>query len=214
MYENKNSVLKIIFKAADDYEKNLRDHNLLFVCHDKHKKISFLEVEFNASNFLHLTGVKISSYFKKSLTSKNEFANKFYEKCLERRLSTKDFNFSPDGTTSLKLEVLPALMKKNLSANSIGNLDKYTFKLYTEKIAGSTKGCMGFVNDRKVNKNVPNTVLKSDPKHLSNNIKRIIVTYRKKKSDKEYLEIVYSAKGINWNNIKFPNEIAYLPKPE
>lgn len=210
---NKNSALSIIFKAADEYEKNLRDNNLMFVCQDKHKRISFFEVEFNASNFLHLTGVKISSHFKKNLNSNNEFANKFYEKCLKRRLSVKDFYFAVDGTTQLKLDVLPALMKKNLSANSIGDLDAYTFKLYTEKIAGSTKGCMGFVTDQEVNKNIPNTVLKTDPRYLSKTPLRIIVTYRKKKSDTQYSEIVYLAKGILWKDIKFPSEISNLPKP-
>lgn len=214
MEKNKKTALSIILKVADDYEKNLRDRNLLFVCLDKHKRISFLEVEFNASNFLHLTGVKISSDFINNTNPKKEFANKFYEKSLNRRLSVNDFEFAFDGTTQLKLDVLPALMKKNLSANSIGDLDARTFKLYTEKIAGSMKGCMGFVNDKKVHKNVPNTVLKAEPKHLSNETKRIIVTYRKNKGEKEYSEIVYSAKAIDWDIIKFPKEIEYLPKPE
>ncbi len=208
------SALSTILKAAEKYEENLRDYNLLFVCHDKHKRISFFEVEFNASNFLHLTGVKITSHFKRSFNSKDEFANKFYEKCLNKRLSIKDFNFASDGTTQLKLDVLPALMQKNLSANSIGDFDAYTFKLYTEKIAGSTKGCMGFVKDQNIDKNVPNTVLKTNPKFLSKETKRILVTYRKKKKDEKYSEIVYFANGIVWENIKFPNEMDYLPKPK
>ncbi len=212
--KNKRDALSVIFKAADDYEKNLRDHNLLFLCCDKHKRISSFEVEFNASNFLHLTGVKISQYFKNNANPKKELANKFYEKCINRRLSVNDFNFAKDGTTQLKLDVLPALMQKNLSANSIGDLDTLTFKLYTEKIVGSMRGCMGFVNDQKVHKNVPNTVLKAEPRHLSNETKRIIVTYRKKKCEEKYSEIVYSAKAIDWSSIKFPKEIEYLPKPK
>ncbi len=214
MNNNKINALSTILKAAENYEKNLRDHNLLFVCHDKHKRISFFEVEFNASNFLHLTGVKITSHFKNNFDSKDEFANKFYERCLNKRLSIKDFNFAYDGTTQLKLDVLPALMQKNLSANSIGDFNTYTFKLYTETIAGSLKGCMGFVKDQTVDKNIPNTVLKTNPKYISKETKRILVTYRKKKKDKKYSEIVYSATGIVWEDIKFPKELDYLPKPK
>lgn len=203
----------MIFNAAELYEKNLRDNNILFVYWDKHKRIQYLEVEFNASNFMHLTGVKVSKQFKNQVLDSKEYANKFYEKCIKKRLSVNDFNFAEDGTTPLKLDVLPMLMKKNLSANAIGNIDVRTVKLYTEKIAGSIKGCIGFVKDEKVNKNIPNTVLKADIRNYTDESKRIIITYRKKKQDKQYSEIVYTAKAIEWDKVIFPKEIDYLPKP-
>ena len=204
--------MSVIFKAAEAYEKELRNNNLLFICCDKHKRISFLEVEFNASNFMHLTGVKISEQFKKN-NSLEKCANKFYENCLNQRLSQDDFYFAEDGTTSLKLDVLPMLMKKNLSANAIGSFDVRTVKLYTEKIAGSVKGCLGFIHDDVVNKNVPNTVLKTDIRDCTNETKRILVTYRKKKTDTNYREIVYVAKNVDWDTVNFPKEFDYLVKP-
>lgn len=213
MKYDKKAALSVIFNAAELYEKNLRDNNILFVYWDKHKRIQYLEVEFNASNFMHLTGVKVSKQFKNQVLDSKEYANKFYEKCIKKRLSVNDFNFAEDGTTPLKLDVLPMLMKKNLSANAIGNIDVRTVKLYTEKIAGSIKGCIGFVKDEKVNKNIPNTVLKADIRNYTDESKRIIITYRKKKQDKQYSEIVYTAKAIEWDKVIFPKEIDYLPKP-
>lgn len=162
---------------------------------------------------MHLTGVKVSKQFKNQVSNSEEYANKFYEKCINKRLSANDFNFAEDGTTALKLDILPMLMKKNLSANAIGNIDVRTVKLYTEKIAGSIKGCMGFVKDSKVIKNVPNTVLKVDIRDYTNEAKRIIVTYRKKKQEKQYSEIVYIAKTVEWDKVNYSKEIAYLPKP-
>jgi len=45
------------------------------------------------------------------------------------------------------------------------------------------------------------------------NQQRVIATYRKSKSDDRYSEIVYAAKMIDWNKVKFPDEYNYLPKP-
>lgn len=223
MRYDKRSALSVILKAAEEYEKNLRDNNLLFVLCDKHKKISYFEVEFNSGNFMHLTGTRFSNEYKAILMQQDEerynektditYANKFYEKCLNKRMSVDDFEFAEDGTTPLKLDVLPALMKKNLSANSVGDFSARTVKLYTDKIAGNSKGCMGFIHDRGSDKNIPNTVLKSDIRDCASEYKRILITYRKKKSETHYNEIVYVAKKIEWDKIVFPEEYSYLPKP-
>ena len=72
---------------------------------------------------------------------------------------------------------------------------------------------MGFIHDDKANKNVPNTVLKTDIRDSATEIKRILVTYRKKKTDISYSEIVYAAKNVDWNTVEFPEEYEYLIKP-
>lgn len=43
---------------------------------------------------------------------------------------------------------------------------------------------------------------------------RIIATYRKDIGEQEYSEIVYAAKKIEWEKVKFPDGYTYLPKPE
>ena len=195
--------LSIIFTAAESYQKNLIDQSLLFLCLDKHKKTYCIEVTFDASNFKHLTGVQ---------TRLN--ALHFYEMCIDHRLSTDDFCFAKDGTTVWKMEVLPRLISKNLSANMIGEYNGSMPVLFTERIAGSTSACMGFVRSDENGRYIPNTILKGDVRTLVHKADRIIATYRKKRSESQYIEIVYSAKKIDWEKIELPRDFQYLPLPE
>mgnify|MGYP000166932892 CR=1 FL=1 len=80
------------------------DRTLLFVLMDKHKNISSAEVSFCRNNFLHLTGLKIHK-IKMS-------ADQFFSLCVDGRLSARDFSFSEEGTTVLKLQVLPFFVGK------------------------------------------------------------------------------------------------------
>ena len=48
----------------------------------------------------------------------------------------------------MKLDVLPTVISKNLQAKMIGNYDSIKPRLYTEKVAGSTNACIGFVLDQ------------------------------------------------------------------
>ena len=195
--------LSIIFKAAESYQKNLIDQSLLFLCLDKHKKTYCIEVTFDASNFKHLTGVqtKLSALH-------------FYEMCLDHRLSTNDFSFAEDGTTIWKMEVLPRLISKNLSANMIGEYNGSMPILFTERIAGGTSACMGFVRSDENGRYIPNTILKGDVRTLVYKADRIIATYRKKRLESQYKEIVYAAKKVDWEKIVLPCDFQYLPLPE
>ncbi len=52
------------------------------------------------------------------------------------------------------------LIKKN--ATMIGEFTDRGPKLFTEKAAGNVCGCIGFVQDKNTQLNVPNTLLKKD----------------------------------------------------
>ena len=200
---SKKAALSILFTASESYRKNLIDQSLLFLCLDKHKRVYSLEVTFDASNFKHLTGVQTKLS-----------AQHFYEMCIDRRLSTDDFSFAEDGTTIWKMEVLPRLISKNLSANMLGEYNGSMPVLFTERLAGSTSACMGFVRSDENGRYIPNTILKGDVRTLVHRADRIIVTYRKKRADIHYSEIVYAAKKIEWNMIKLPESLQYLPLPK
>lgn len=58
MARKKKDALAIVFAAANQYQENLVDHSLLFLCMDKHKKTYCVEVTFDVSNFQHLTGLE------------------------------------------------------------------------------------------------------------------------------------------------------------
>ena len=199
----KTQAVRIVTECAAKYKTQLLGKNLLFIAADKHKKTSAMEVLFEKRNFMHLTGLKIN---KTTLS-----ADRFFEMCVSRRLSEKDFEMAADGTTDLKLAVLSIMMNKNLSANSIGDYNSSGLELYTEKLAGSVKGCMGFIQDKLTKELVPNTVLNKDIR-LCTRIPqmRILMTCRKPQTDVEYTEIVYMAKKVTWSQISFPEAYTYL----
>lgn len=149
--------------------------SLLFITTDKHKSVHCLEVTFDISNFLHMTGFKLR---KPSINARH-----FFNLCYDKRLTEADFEFSADGTTEMKMRVLPSLMKKNLSAKMLGDYNMSQPKLYTDKIAGSLSACMGFVRDGGEGRFVPNTVLEGDIRTKVKAADRIIATYRKSRGE-------------------------------
>ena len=200
----KEKAMSVIVECAEKYRENLSGRDLLFLCMDKAKKITGIEVSFDAGNFLHLTGCVV----KDDMSAKD-----FYRRCQKHRLSVNDFEFSSDGTTELKLKILPLLMTKNLSANFIGDFHAGNPKLYTEKIAGSVKGGIGFVRN-KYGRYIPNTILKADIRKYVRNQARVIATFRKRRGDQLYTELVYRAKKIVWENMKINSDIIKRLSPE
>lgn len=172
----KEEALKILFKSAQLYKENLVNNNLLFICMDKHKRTSSLTIQFATTGFLHLTGVKFND--RKSMSS-----GEFFDKCLKRRLSLDEFELAKDGTTEKKLQILPLLFSKNLSATIVRDFSARTPVLVTDKLVGGVKGCIGFVYERTTGFYAPNTVLNLDIRTYISNQLRIIATYRKKKTD-------------------------------
>lgn len=163
-------------------------------------------VTFDIGNFLHMTGFKLR---KSGINARH-----FFNLCYDKRLTEADFDFSADGTTEMKMRVLPSLMKKNLSAKMLGDYNMSQPKLYTDKIAGSLSACMGFVRDGGEGRFVPNTVLEGDIRTKVKAADRIIATYRKSRSEEQYSEIVFTAKKVEWEKIVLPDEYSYLVLPE
>lgn len=200
----KQDAIRIVTNCAEQYNINLVNKNLLILCMDKHRNVTYIEVSFEASNFMHLTGLKLS---KKSETEKMSPLD-FYERCLSHNLSPNDFEFANDGTSFLKLDVLPKLITKNLSASMIGDYNSCTPKLYTDKLVGGVKACIGFLSLE--DKYVPNTVLKVDIRDYVARTLQVIAIYRKDKSSDKYDEITYKQSKIDWEIVKYPDEIMYL----
>lgn len=126
---------------------------------------------------------------------------------------TADFAFAKDGTTPLKLDVLPALISKNLSTTMIGDYNSCNPKLVADKLAGGTAACMGFVPTGPKPRYVPNTILKVDIRNYIRNQARVIAVYRKPASEPQYTEATYFAKKVDWDTVQYPEEYAGLPKP-
>ena len=148
------------------------------------------------------------------LNKKEISANNFFSMCCDKRLSESDFEFAADGTTEMKMRVLPGLVQKHLSAKMVGDYNLSQPKLYTDKLAGSVGACMGFVRNGGKGRFVPNTVLEGDIRSMvKGSADRIVITYRKQRGDALYTEIVYTAKKIDWMALTLPEEYQYLPLP-
>ena len=185
----KEQAIKIITESAKIYKENLENKNLLFFFGSE-KSPEFFEASFLPRNFLHLTGVKTVE--KRILGSVD-----FYEKCLKGKLSPSDFSFAENGTTDMKLSILPQLMKIQTCAKMVGVYDYKKSVLYTEKIAGNIYACMGFIKENDYY--IPNTALREDIRDISvQPQKRVLAIFKKNIPQKFYDEIpCYLAKKVD-----------------
>lgn len=206
----KEKAISVVTLCAKAYKENLVDKSLLFVCADKHNNISCVEFTFDSSNFLHLTGLKpkpfIDSYDKEHTLN----ATEFYNRCTDNKLRASEFDFALDGTTSLKLDVLPSVINKSLSAKMIGDYNSVNPKLYTEKLVGNISACMGFVKANHTGRYVPNTILKVDMRNYTAGTLKVIAVFRKSVSKQEYNELTYRSNKTEWDKIHLPKEFEYL----
>ena len=69
-------------------------------------------------------------------------------------------------------------MLKNISAKMVGDFNGCNPKLYTEKLAGGVKACLGFVKTHRA-EYVPNTVLNTDIRTVTKISQQVIATYCK-----------------------------------
>ena len=115
----------------------------------------------------------------------------------------------------MKLAVLPLLTNKHLGPSRfIGIYNGKNPLLFTDRVAGSVKGGIGFIRNDGIGPYVPNTLLSGDMRQYITDMRRVAITYRKAISDAKYTEIVYSAKGIDWSTITLPESYEDLPWPK
>ncbi len=207
---SKADAASIAIKCAAQYKSELANKTLLFLCQDKHKRILSFEFSFRERNYMHLTGLIPVEYIDNKNNKHILSAVEFYNKCISKTLQTNQFEFYKDGNTQLKLEVLPKMICKNLSAKMIGDYNTFTPKLQTDKLVGKIDGIMGFDLDKNENRYLPNTLLKADIRNLSTSTVRIIATFRKPINASSYQEITYKVNNIAWQNITLPENLNYL----
>lgn len=192
----KREAMQILMNCASIYKQFLMNTNVLIVTQEK-QSIDYLEISFPRHAYLHLTGVEID---ERKISS-----NQFFNLCADRKLSLNDFKLKDDGTTRLKLEVLPNLLKINGSAKMISTYNGERPKLYTEKLAGNIRGCLGLV--KSGNYYVPNTVLNTDIRDEGINPQRVLFIMQKGTKDKFYKDITYTAKKVLVENLVIPSNI-------
>lgn len=198
---SKELATKIIIKCAREYHNHLENQNLLIVFGSPSKP-NFFETIFFPSTFLHLTGVKPAS-------NKIASSNVFYQRALSGVLAPRDFAMAENGTTEKRLSVLLRLTKFYTVAKMVGDYNSIRSMLYTEKLAGNTTSCLGFVFQNGFY--IPNTALEDDMRNLSlQPTSKILAIFRKPIKINLYQEICYLAKGIDINSIALQHDIKKL----
>lgn len=147
---------------------------------------------------MHLTGMRSTNGLS---------ANQFYNKCLQNKLSSGDFEFATDGVNHLKLSILPELICKNMKATMIGDYDSQNPNLNTEMLVGNIRVYIGFVQGRRTYEYIPNAVLKEDISDITRKRRaQVIVICRKNQKERMYVEVTYRAKMVPratlWNMLR------------
>ena len=181
-------VIRILSQCAGVYQAGLNNRNVLFV-YERGHELQALETCFLPRHFLHLTGVRFSG------TSSN-----FLRLCLEHKLSPKQISLAENGTTEMKLQVLPELVNIHQSARMIGPYDQSKIALYTEQLVGNVRGCMGFVLDGQYYN--PNTVLREDIRNITVGCCRTVATYVKPIGQARYIEASYHSSAVDLMQIE------------
>ena len=152
---NKEDALKIIIDVAIKYEERLRDNHFLII-YSQNNKINAVQVGFRDSNYLHMTGVK-------SRLS----ASVFYDSCVKKKLSERDFEIDKNGRVQQKLMVLPYLPDLLYNNCMIGDFINSGICIKADYFIGNTKAVLsvGFRTGKSVD--FPVTLYNEDIRKLT-----------------------------------------------
>ena len=177
--------LAIVHKCAIAYNQNLSNKSILFITTSENNFARF-EAIFLPQNFKHLTGLK------STLSGAD-----FFDLAIRNRLSPKDVALAVDGSTDLKLSVLPQLMNIHLTARMVGDYDQSKSLLVTDKVAGTVTAAMGFIQTNDMY--LPNTALKKDIREVTiqTTRRKIEAIFMKPRKSDLYRELTYIAKGMS-----------------
>lgn len=135
----KEKAIRIITSCAKEYHKNLEGRNLLFI-YGTFKEPEYFEAAFSPENFCHLTGVERTAGYS---------AEQFYQRCLHGKLNPSHFELRKNGTTEMKLSVLPRLMNIDRTATMVGVYDNSKTFLITDKACRRCKGVYRICHKRQ-----------------------------------------------------------------
>lgn len=198
MKYDKNKAIEIIVNAAQNYRQYLQDKVFLIIYQDK-KDIKTVQVEFRDNHFLHLTGV-----------STKLSAKRFYEKCINRKLSLADIELDKSGKTQQKLMVLPFLHELLYHNCMIGNFINSGICIRADYFVGNTKAILsvGFRYGKKMD--FPVTLYKEDVRKLSQPTNKVLAIFMRDYQKQSYTECTYLSKGQDISKLPLSEEIRKL----
>lgn len=90
----------------------------------------------------------------------------------------------------------------------IGDFTDRGPKLFTQKVAGGSCGCIGFVHDKNSDLNVPNTLLKKDIRDVTvTPTQKVYAVFYKRYQAEKYSDMSKLDKAIELHKCLFRNDI-------
>lgn len=190
--------VSIIVKAAQNYKDFLQDKHFLIIYQEK-EIVKIVQIEFRGNHFLHLTGVRTKLS-----------AGRFYEKCLNHKLSVDDFELDKKGKVQQKLMVLPFLHELLYHNCMIGTFINSGICIRADYFVGNTKAVLsvGFRYGKKMD--FPVTLYKEDVRSLTKPTNKVLAIFSKKYQEYNYTECTYLSKGQEINKLPVSEEIRKL----
>lgn len=197
---DKQKALKIIVDAAQNYEKYLNNQHFL-VIYQKGNEKNFVQIGFRNMHFLHLTGVKAKLS-----------AQRFYEACLNKKLSVRDFEMDKTGKVQQKLMVLPFLHELLYHNCMIGEFINSGVMIRSDYFVGDTKAVLsvGFRYGKTVD--MPVTLYNENVKKLIKPVCKVLAIFKKSYFLEYYSVPTYISKGLDVSSLtrEYPIEPSVL----
>lgn len=204
MSVTKKPPIKKIIQAAEMYQENLLDKNILLVGLQG-SEVDYLELRFLARSFKHLTGVRTQS--------KSVSAMYFWRKCTGHNLSEADLALDNSGFAAMKLRASLSMFRPDLSAREFGRPNGSRLNVDAEVFAGDQQACMGFRNYEGEYLD-PMTLLSSP---VGKEVKRgdrykVVGVFSKSIRWPYYTTAIRTASTVDWHHIvhSLPNELKGL----
>ncbi|MDE7131996.1 MAG: hypothetical protein K2O65_09400 [Lachnospiraceae bacterium] len=195
---SKEQALKIMTSVSEDFDKKLKDKHFLIV-YQENVNVRTVQVGFRDFNYLHMTGVK-------SALS----APRFYEKCINKKLKTTEFELDLKGNVNRKLIVLPYLPDLLYNNCMIGNFINSGIFIKADYFVGNTKAVLsvGFRTGKSID--FPVTLYNEDIRKLTQPTCKVLAIFRKEYNEKYYMKCTYLSKGQNMNKLLLFEEVKNL----
>ena len=172
-----SEIIRKLNKLVKQYDTDLNNKLILMVYKETNKESAlYLEIQFKAEHFLHLTGVQTKLK-----------PNEFYKNLQKGVLSEK--NISSTNYTEMKLRALTTLICIGNLNCQIGTYKGNRHYLQADMIVGKRISIMGLVKTN--NFYMPRTVIEEKIPNIINSPQPTIATFKRSLGNNEKYKITY-----------------------
>lgn len=195
----------MLLKCAEIYKNELLNTNLLFIyINRKTKKYEYIETTYLDKNFKHLTGIQYKHENKNTDKISIDSAAHFFNLAVCKRLDIKKCHYKSDGTTKLKMQILPMAMNIKKNARMIGDYSEGRMHIMADKMCGTVSMTLAFINDR-VYGYCPCSALREDIRKMVTQYHSISAVFQKNMDVEKYDRLCFKNKIFDFDSL--PQEI-------